>query len=154
MLLSPHFSLHEFTRSQTASRLGIKNEPSEQHIYNLKIWCAKIGEPVRSHYGKPVIISSGYRCDDLNRAIGGSTGSQHRRGQAVDFEVAGVSNLNVAKWIEKNLEFDQLILEFYNICDPHSGWVHCSALEEGGRRSVLTAYRKDRKTHYEKGLPL
>ena len=126
MKLSEHFSLSEMTKSSTAERQGIANEPSESQIENLTLVCNNILEPVRNHYGIPFIPNSGFRCLELNRAIGSSDNSQHTMGKAVDFEVPGVSNKEVAIWVKDNCEFDQLILEFYKEGQPASGWVHCS----------------------------
>jgi len=133
MKLSDHFSLWELTKSQTAIRNGIDNTPDEESIRNLKEVCAKILEPVRVHYGRPFTPSSGYRCLSLNRLLGSSDRSQHIIGQAVDFEVPGISNMDVARWMINELAYDQLILEFYKEHDPHSGWVHCSYDETKNR---------------------
>ena len=94
----------------------------------------------------------GYRGPDLNYAIGGSNRSQHCKGQAVDIECPGTPNYDVAKWIEENCEFDQLILEFYKPGIPDSGWVHVSYNAEENRRSVLTALKENGKTVYKPGL--
>lgn len=126
MKLSEHFSLSEMTKSSTAERQGIANEPSESEIENLTLVCDNILEPVRNHYGIPFIPNSGFRCLELNRAIGSSDKSQHTMGKAVDFEVPGISNKEVALWVKENCEYDQLILEFYKEGQPASGWVHCS----------------------------
>ena len=126
MKLSPHFTLGELTKSSTAERKGIENVPSDEEIKDLTILCERILEPVRNNYGIPFAPNSGFRCLELNREIGSSDKSQHVTGQAVDFEVPGVSNKEVALWVKNNLVFDQLILEFYKEADPSSGWVHCS----------------------------
>lgn len=140
MNLSAHFSLAELTKSQTALRQNIQNTPSAAEIKNLKAVCENILEPVRSNYNNtPFSPTSGYRSKELNTAIGGSKTSQHMKGEAVDFEVPGVSNFDLASWIATNLEFDQLILEFYTSGVPHSGWVHCSYKKSGGnRKQTLT----------------
>lgn len=122
MQLSKNFHLSEFTRSQTASRQNILNVPNSLHIKALQLLCQKVLQPIRDHFDKPVIISSGYRSPELNRAIGGSPKSQHMKGEAADFEIHGIDNYELAKWIEKNLNYDQLILEFYT--GGNSGWVH------------------------------
>jgi hypothetical protein len=141
MQLSAHFYLHEFTDSQTASRRMIDNTPGAAEIAALRLLCEHILEPVRTHYNRPVRISSGYRSPELNRAIGGSSNtSQHMKGQAADFEVLGQSNPDVCFWIRDNLQFDQLILEFYTPGQISSGWVHCS-YRMPVRRDVLTARR-------------
>ena len=126
MKLSDHFSLSELTKSSTAERQGIANDPSEAEIENLILVCDNILEPVRNHYGIPFIPNSGFRCLELNRAIGSSDKSQHTMGKAVDFEVPGISNKDVALWVQENCDYDQLILEFYKEGQPSSGWVHCS----------------------------
>ena len=126
MKLSDHFSLTELTKSETAIRKGIDNIPNETETENLIMVCSEILEPVREHYGIPFAPNSGYRCLELNRAIGSSDRSQHVQGKAVDFEIPGVDNKEVALWVKENCDFDQLILEFYKEGDPTSGWVHCS----------------------------
>lgn len=139
MRLSDHFLLSEFTRSQTATRRGIRNTPTAAHREALAILCEFALEPIRTHFGKPVRITSGYRSAALNRAIGGSQTSQHSKGEAADFEIPGVSNREVAKWIEANLRFDQLILEGYKPGDLNSGWIHLSYSASRARKDVLTA---------------
>ena len=137
MKLSEHFSLSELTKSSTAERKGISNEPDEEAIENLILVCDQILEPVRNHYGKPFVPNSGFRCLELNRAIGSSDKSQHVTGQAVDFEVPGEDNKDVALWVVENCTFDQLILEFYKEGEPTSGWVHCSyVIERENRKSA------------------
>tara|TARA_R100001015_G_C4524211_1_gene92406 strand:- start:205 stop:654 length:450 start_codon:yes stop_codon:yes gene_type:complete len=132
--LSTHFSLKELTRSETAVRKGIKNEPNEKEIENLKTVCEKILEPVRVHYGIPFTPSSGFRSFNLNTEIGSSSKSQHIQGQAVDFEIPGVPNMELALWIKENLDYDQLLLEFYKKNIPDSGWVHCSYVGDRNRK--------------------
>ena len=132
--LSTHFSLKELTRSQTAERKGIKNTPNDGEIENLKTLCENILEPVREHYGIPFTPSSGFRCFDLNKAVGSSSKSQHITGQAVDFEIPGVPNMELALWIKEHLDYDQLLLEFYKESIPDSGWVHCSYVGERNRK--------------------
>jgi zinc D-Ala-D-Ala carboxypeptidase len=131
MKLSQHFSLSELTKSSTATRKGIDNTPSEAEIESLTMLCNEILEPVRVHYGVPFVPNSGFRCLELNRAINSSDNSQHVTGNAVDFEVPGEDNKDVAIWVMENCTFDQLILEFYKEGEPTSGWVHCSIPAEG-----------------------
>jgi zinc D-Ala-D-Ala carboxypeptidase len=126
MMLSKHFSLAELTKSSTATRRGIDNDPDSTARENLIVLCSEVLEPVREHYGVPFVPNSGFRCLELNRAIGSSDSSQHVTGNAVDFEVPGVDNKEVALWVKENCDFDQLILEFYKDGEPTSGWVHCS----------------------------
>jgi len=137
MQISDHFTLSELTKSSTAERLGIANEPGSMEVENLIMVCDQILEPVRNHYGIPFAPNSGFRCLELNRAIGSSGNSQHVKGEAVDFEVPGISNKEVALWVMENCEFDQLILEFYKEDIPDSGWVHCSyTIENDNRKSA------------------
>tara|TARA_B100000745_G_scaffold273997_1_gene202735 strand:- start:298 stop:762 length:465 start_codon:yes stop_codon:yes gene_type:complete len=149
--LSENFTLQEFTKSQTAIRKGLDNTPAEAHIENAKELFANVVQKVRDNFGV-TIINSGYRGPDLNYAIGGSNTSQHTRGQAVDIECPGTPNYDVAKWVEDNLEFDQLILEFYTPGIPDSGWVHVSYTTEDNRKQCLTAMKENGKTIYKPGL--
>jgi len=137
MNLSEHFTLAEMTKSATALRLGIKNNPDNDAKVALVELCTRILEPVRSHFGIPFSPNSAYRGPELNKAIGASSKSQHQTGRAVDIELVGIDNYSLAKWIEENLNFDQLILEFYT-GEPSSGWVHISLIEEFNRRKVNT----------------
>jgi putative chitinase len=154
MQLSEHFNLREFTKSETAIRKRIDNTPSVQHANNLKLVCEKILEPVRKHFGKPVRINSGYRGPTLNAAVGGSSKSQHCNGEAVDFEIDGLPNPDLAKWVAENCEFDQIILEFYDPKEgPNSGWVHASVSAIGNnRKQKLTAVTINGKTVYKPGF--
>lgn len=153
MKLSEHFSLEEMTKSQTALRLGIENLPSRDEVDSLTNLCNKILEPVRESYGVPFTPSSAFRSVELNESIGGSSSSQHCLGEAADIEVPGVSNLVLAWWIRTHLDFDQLILEFYDREIPSSGWVHISTVgpesKRGNRHEVLTYDGRS----YEKGVP-
>ena len=151
MQLSKHFKLEEFEKSSTAIRHGIENKAGSGEIKNLTDLCYAILEPVRAKFEKPIIITSGYRTEALCEILKSSKSSQHTKGEAVDFEIAGVSNLQVALWIQNNCNFDQLILEFWKAedKDPNSGWVHCSFAEGSNRKQVLTY---DGKT-YTNGLP-
>ena len=150
MKLSKNFSLDEVIRSATATKLGIDNTPEQEHLDNLQVVVDEIAQPLRDHFGKPVRINSGYRSLALNEAIGGSTKSQHSKGEALDLEIDGVSNLEVADWITDNCDYDQVILEFYNPNDPAGGWVHVSYNEAGANRKQVLTY--DGK-YYENGLP-
>jgi len=151
MNLSKNFTLTEYTKSQSALRQGIDNTPGDEHLASAKLLFEKVVQPVRDHFG-PTVINSGYRGPALNAAVGGSSSSQHCKGEAVDIECPGVPNYDVAKWIEDTLDFDQLILEFYTPGIPDSGWVHVSYKSEGNRKSVLTAMKQDGKTVYLQGL--
>ena len=148
MKLSQNFSLRELTKSQTAERKGISNEPSEEHIENLKLLCTKILQPIRDEFGI-VSVSSGYRSPALCEALGSKSTSQHARGQAADFECYGVDNNKLFEWATKNLTFDQAILEFYT-GDPESGWLHMSYNEDNNRSETLRAFRENNKVVYQK----
>jgi zinc D-Ala-D-Ala carboxypeptidase len=149
MKLTENFSLNELTKSQTAERKGIDNTPSAEHQENLKRLCETILQRVRDHFGQVVSISSGYRSPELCVAIGSSTKSQHARGEAADFEIFGVSNKELADYINENLTYDQLILEYWKESDPNSGWVHCSFTLNGNRKQYLRAYKENGSTKYE-----
>ena len=149
MQLSENFSLLELTKSQTAERKGIDNTPSPEHQENLKLLCTHILQPVRDHFERVVSVSSGYRSPELCEAIGSKITSQHAKGQAADFEIYGLSNQELANWIRENLDYDQLILEYWKEEDPNSGWVHCSYNSEGNRKEYLRAYKNEGKTKYE-----
>jgi hypothetical protein len=148
MKLSNNFSLQELTKSQTAERKGIDNTPSEEHQENLKSLCAAILQPVRDHFGHVVTVSSGYRSPELCTAIGSKTTSQHAKGEAADFEIFGLSNKTLADYIDSELHYDQLILEYWNESDPNSGWVHCSFSRGNNRKQYLRAYKENGKTKY------
>lgn len=143
MKLSANFELSELVKSQTAERKGISNNPSPDHIDNLKSLCINILQPIRSEFDRPVIISSGFRSAELCIAIGSKPTSQHSEGKAADLEILGVDNMELAMWIKNNLNFDQLILEFYKDGEPNSGWVHVSWAGEDNRNQTLRAMRDD-----------
>ena len=145
VMLSKNFSLDEMCKSQTAERLAIPNNPTADAIYNMGYLAEHVLQPLRNEYGA-FMVSSGYRCVDLCLAIGSKATSQHALGQAADFEICGISNLDLAEWISDNLEYDQLILECYK--GGNTGWVHCSYVPNG-RKENLTY---DRTQGYRKGL--
>ena len=149
MKLTSNFSLNELTKSQTAERKGIDNTPSPTHQENLKKLCENVLQPIRDHFEQVVSVSSGYRSPELCTAIGSKITSQHAKGEAADFEIFGVSNKELADYINENLEYDQLILEYWKKEDPNSGWVHCSYNVNVNRKQYLKAYRENGKTKYE-----
>ena len=151
MKLSRNFSLQELTKSETAIRKGIDNTPSDKVISNLTTLCDMVLQKVRNKLGV-VMVTSGYRSPELNKAIGGSATSDHCKGLAADFEVPGLDNKQLCKWIIDNLTFKQLILEFYEEGKPNSGWVHCSFEEGENNNQVLRAVKEGKKTVYLKGL--
>ena len=149
MKLTENFSLNELKKSQTAERKGINNTPSAEHQDNLKSLCEMVLQPIRDHFGQVVSISSGYRSPELCVAIGSSTKSQHASGCAADFEIFGVSNKELADYTDVNLDYDQLILEYWKESDPNSGWIHCSFNTQGNRKQYLRAYKENGSTKYE-----
>ena len=151
MKLSANFTLDELIKSQVAERKGINNNPSPEQIENLKALTQNILQPVRAQFDKPLIISSGFRCAQLCIEIGSSINSQHcadNESAAADFEIWGTDNEVLATWIKSELEFDQLILEFWKKGEPSSGWVHCSFSRNQNRQQSLRAAREDGKTKY------
>ena len=152
MNLSPNFSLHELTKSETALRLDLDNTPDEQATENLRLLCEKVLQPVRDHYGKGVKVNSAYRSPESNAAVGGSKTSDHCKGMAADIEIPGVANADLAQFIMDNLEYTQLILEFYTPGIPDSGWVHVSYDPANLKKQELTATKVAGKTTYLNGL--
>lgn len=138
MKLSEHLDLVEVTRSDTAKRKGISNQPTPEHLENFKKLAENIFEPIRKHFGVPIYISSGYRSSALNKAIGGETKSQHLLGQAIDIDMdgssSGVTNKMVFDYIKEQLPFDQLIWEFGTKDNPD--WVHVSHKPSGTQRKM------------------
>ena len=149
MKISQHLTLAELIRSESAKRLGISNMPTEEHIENLKQLAEHIFEPIRNHFGSPIYISSGYRSQKLNAAIGGALNSQHNRGMAIDIDMDGTDIKNSAIFeYAKTLPFDQLIWEFGT--DENPDWVHIS-YSPLNRRQILYAKKHHGKTIYNKG---
>jgi zinc D-Ala-D-Ala carboxypeptidase len=136
MQLSKHFSLEEMTRSMVAARKGIDNTPGAGEIKNLENVCYEILEPVRAHFDKAIMVSSGYRSEALCEAI--------------DFEINGVPNIQVAYWLTNNVDFDQCILEYYKPSDGAAGWIHVSYNEKGSNRKQILTFDGKR---YDSGLP-
>jgi hypothetical protein len=146
MLLTPHFTLEEMTKSDLASRYIIDNSPKDSMIIeSLRQVCVRILEPVRTYFNKPVVVTSGYRCLELNSKAGGQPNSQHLKGQAADYSIPGLSNYDLANWVVNNLHFDQCILEFHIAGEPESGWVHTSWNTESSNRSDVLTINKQGK---------
>ena len=155
MKLSKNFDLDEFRKSVTAIRNGIDNEPTKEHIYNIQLLVKFVLQPLRDALGKPIKITSGYRSENLNKLIKGSSRAQHCKGMAADlqFKLDVVMN-NKAIWdkvIELSLPFDQMINEF------DYSWIHISYNHEHNRKSLLEAYKENGRTKYkyhkiEKGI--
>lgn len=152
MNLTANFSLHELSKSETALRMGFDNTPDAEATENLRLLCEKVLQPVRDHFGKGVKVNSAYRSPESNAAVGGSKTSDHCRGMAADIEIPGVANADLAQWIMDNLEYTQLILEFYTPGIPDSGWVHVSFNPADLRKQELTATKVAGKTTYLPGL--
>ena len=137
--LSKNFTLDEFEFSSTAQRKGIDNSLPQDLLPAASRVATHIMQPVRDKYEIAFSPTSGYRCIDLNRMIGSKDSSQHVKAEAVDFTVPGLPNLYLAQWIKDNLNFDQLILEFWDEEKPNKGWVHCSYKSSSENRyQVLT----------------
>jgi len=155
MKLTANITLDELTKSQTAERKGINNNPNPKQIDNIKALAINILQPVRSHFDRPLIISSGFRCAQLCIEIGSVPTSQHvadDNAAAADFEIPGVDNRELALWIKSELDYDQLILEFYKDNEPTSGWIHCSYSTDHNRNQSLRAMREDGKVIYKPWL--
>jgi len=149
MQLTRNFSLSELIKSDTAIRKGIDNNPNADQIEKLKLLCENILQPVRDHFGR-VKVTSGFRSVALCLAINSSAESQHAKSEACDFECIGGDNVEVADWIKSNLSTDQLILEYYKIGEPNSGWIHASWIPENRREQFLWCYRDlNGKTKYK-----
>ena len=145
MKLSAHFDLCEFTRSESAKREGVSNNPTPEHLENIKTLCEKVLEPIRAKFG-PINISSGYRSAELNHFIGGSLNSDHCKGRAADIDMDGhggsVTNKMIFDYIKDNLEVDQLINEF------NYSWVHVGYRKGANRGQILDAVKENGKTVY------
>ena len=148
-MISKHISYKEGVYSVTAIRKGIDNEPNEEQLSNMKLVAEKIFEPVRTHFKVPIKVNSFFRSPDLNKAIGGSTKSQHCKGQAIDIDdtYGKATNAEMYWWIKENLDFDQMIWEFGNNDNPD--WVHVSYVSpDKNKNRCLKAYRDNGKTKY------
>ena len=147
-MISDHISEKESVYSRTAIRLGINNEPTEEHRDNMCLLAENIFEPLRSYVGGPIKINSFYRSPELNKAIGGSTKSQHCHGQAIDIDdtFGRMTNAEMYHFIKEHLDFDQMIWEFGD--DENPDWVHVSYVGERNRNRCLKAYKEKGKTKY------
>ncbi len=148
--ISKHITYKEATRSVTALRLGIENVPNDYELQNMELIAEKVFEPLRKAINGPIKINSFFRCEELNKAIGGSSRSQHCQGRAIDIDdVYGyVSNSYMYYYIKDNLDFDQLIWEFGTDTEPD--WVHVSYVDsDSNRKRCLLAYKEEGKTKYK-----
>lgn len=153
MNLSPHFTLAEAMASNAARDGGFDNTPPEHVIPRLRFVAETILEPIRAAFNRPIIFNgqlSWYRSPRVNDAAGGVWNSQHMTGEAVDVEIAGVSNIELAYFVRDTLKFDQLILEHWNGRDPSSGWVHVSACGDRPMRQMVRTFSGGKSTP---GLP-
>ena len=149
-MISKHISDKEGVYSITAIRQGLDNTPSKTHLNNMKELAEQIFEPLREWVGGPIRVNSFYRGEELNKAIGGSSKSQHCKGQAMDIDDTRCkkTNAEMFKWIKENLNFDQIIWEFGS--DKNPDWVHISYVDEvNNRNRCLKAYKKRSKTKYK-----
>jgi len=149
-MLSKHVSDKEGSYSITALRLGLDNTPGDYEYSNMRLIAEKIFEPLREHVAGPIKINSFYRGPELNKAIGGSSRSQHCQGRAIDIDdtYGYKTNAQMYKWIKDNLNFDQMIWEFGN--DKNPAWVHVSYVsEDQNRNRCLKAYKEKGKTKYK-----
>lgn len=131
--LTEHFALEEFTRNSR----NIPNDPSDDQIASLTYLAQNILEPIRAQFG-PVIITSGFRCPTLNKAVGGAASSQHTKGEASDIHIEGVANADLWHWIVDNLNFDQVIAEQLNENNGAAGWVHVSGISGNNRKDAIS----------------
>ena len=148
-MISEHISYKEGVYSITATRLGIDNTPGDDQLHFMEIIAEKVFEPLRKWVGGPIKINSFYRCSELNKAIGGSTTSQHCKGQAMDIDdtFGKATNAEMFHWIKENLDFDQMIWEFGD--DDNPDWIHISYVsEDKNRNRCLRAHRDNDKTVY------
>ena len=147
--ISKHISFREGVYSITAKRLGLDNTPNDEQLANMELVAEEIFEPLRKWVGGPIKINSFFRSPKLNKAIGGSSKSQHCKGQAIDIDdtFGKATNAEMYHFIKDNLDFDQMIWEFGN--DDNPNWVHVSYVSaEENRNRCLKAYREDGKTKY------
>jgi hypothetical protein len=149
MNLSKHVTIDEFCYSPTAIKKGIHNVMNATQVQKAIELCDNVFEPIRKHVGKAIEISSGFRCNQLNRLIGGASGSQHEKAEAFDLKL---TDRKLFDWIIKNVEFDQLIYEFGN--DAHANWFHISYRKSNNRKQALRAIKIGGKTQYIPYKPL
>lgn len=137
MQLTQHFTLEELTSSSIAKQLGIDNTPAPDIVENLQALCRNVLEPARLRFGAPIYITSGYRCPQLNKAVGGKPTSQHQYGEAADLQVKGVANLRRLYNILDNISHDQLLYE----SNGKTQWIHVSFRHVGNRNQSIDNYK-------------
>ena len=149
-MISEHISYNEAIKSNTATRLGIKNDPNEDQLNNMVKLAEQIFEPLRTYANGPIKVNSFFRSVELNKAIGGSSKSQHCHGQAIDLDdtFGHLTNAEMYRFIKEHLDFDQMIWEFGD--DDNPNWVHVSyTSEDKNRNRCLKAYKEEGKTKYK-----
>ena len=149
MNLSKNLTLKEVTKSDTAIRKGIKNEPNTEQLENLKVLATEVFQKIRDHFGVPIKVTSGFRSEALNKAVKGSNSSDHMKGCAIDIDMDGtpdITNAEVFNFIKDNLTFRQLIWEFGDNNNPD--WVHVSYVAGDNKKEVLRAAKRSGKTIY------
>ena len=149
-MISKHVSYKEGVYSNTATRRGIDNTPNDEQLSNMELIAEEVFEPLRVWVGGPIKINSFFRSPELNTAIGGSSKSQHCKGQAMDIDdtFGKATNAEMYNFIKDNLDFDQMIWEFGD--DDNPDWVHVSYVsEDDNRRRCLKAYKENNKTKYK-----
>lgn len=152
-MISKHVAYREVVRSQTAKRRGIRNVPTDEQLGRIILLAQKVFEPLREHFGVPIFISSGFRSEELNKAMGGARGSQHmcQNGAAFDLDAqvfGKITNEQIFDYIRENLDYDQLIAEGWDFEYDDYAWIHVSYKEKGNRNEVLVMRRINGKTIY------
>ncbi len=153
MRISKHISYKEAVKSRTATINGIDNHPDQEQLERMKNVAEKVFEPLREHFGVPIVINSFFRSEELNRRIGGATRSSHMTGEAIDIDdtMGGVTNSEMFHWIKDNLVFEKMIWEYGN--DESPNWIHVSLSMDGENKNQLLRARRDEgKTHYDQWL--
>lgn len=149
MIISEHISYKEAVYSPTAERLGIDNIPDFEQLHKMQLLATQIFEPLRRHFNVPIKINSFFRCKELNAAVGGSSSSQHTKGEAIDIDdtFGKIKNSDIFYWIVENLYFDQIIWEFGNSKSP--AWVHVSYKYTINRKKITISYKNNGVTKYK-----
>lgn len=138
-MLSAHLDLFSLCQSETAEEMGIHNMPDDPRIIeNLRALCVHVLSPAIDHFDLPLMVTSGYRCEALNREVGGLANSQHILGQAADVMMGGIQNDQLARWFIDNVDFDEVILEKFDPKYHEYGWVHVSYNLDGNRKKITT----------------
>lgn len=144
MNLSKNFTLEELIASSTAKQHKVQNVPDKQTIANLGCLVQNLLQPLRDKLRRPIIVTSGYRCPELNKLVGGAKNSQHVLGQAVDIVVSGMTPRTLAEFVTRSgLTFDQMIVEEVG----NTSWLHLSYTRKFNRKERLL-YRGGKYTRF------